>query len=196
MPERRDCPIICIFGNSRVGPDEPEFAEAESLGRQLAEHGFIVCTGGYGGVMEAASRGARGVGGHVIGVTSAVFKSAPNHYLSEEIRTSSLFERMERLSQLGSGYVAVRGGIGTVAEVSVMWNLMVIKAILPAPPLVFVGSGWRSVVESWKDHLAVDERDLPYVSFAANAHEASKDLARSLAALNRPSRLAEGSLTD
>ncbi len=130
--------------------------------------------------MEAASRGARLAGGHLIGVTSQIFSSQPNEYLTEEIPTVSLFERLQKLSEIGNGFAAVRGGIGTLAEVSVIWNLIVIKALSPPPPFIFVGPGWRSVVRSWKKHLAVDERDLPYVEFAPSASKAPKHLARRL----------------
>ncbi|RMG50099.1 MAG: LOG family protein, partial [Acidobacteria bacterium] len=64
---------VCIFGNSRCSVDAEEYRHAEQLGRLLGRAGAIVCTGGYDGVMEAASRGARRAGGVVIGVTVDIF---------------------------------------------------------------------------------------------------------------------------
>ena len=77
--------IVTIFGGSKCGEESPEYAEAHHLGELLAEAGFTICTGGYAGVMEAASRGAHERGGRVIGVTMNQFKSEPNRYLTEKI---------------------------------------------------------------------------------------------------------------
>ncbi|MDQ3804788.1 MAG: LOG family protein, partial [Acidobacteriota bacterium] len=59
--------IVTIFGGSKCNEDSPEYADALEVGRLLAEAGFTICTGGYLGVMEAASRGARERGGRVLG---------------------------------------------------------------------------------------------------------------------------------
>src|SRR3954447_22588286 len=107
---------ITIFGGSRVEPGSAEYVAAEQLGRALAERGFSVATGGYNGVMEAVSRGAREAGGRVIGVTVDViaqnFSRSPNAYVDEEIRTAALLERIDKLVEVGSGYVVLPGGSG------------------------------------------------------------------------------------
>ena len=56
---KRSAKVISVFGSSRPRPGDAEYADAQSLGTELARKGFVVCTGGYGGVMEAASRGER-----------------------------------------------------------------------------------------------------------------------------------------
>ncbi|MBV9547264.1 MAG: LOG family protein, partial [Chloroflexi bacterium] len=85
---------ITIFGGSRVLPDSAEYAAARQLGENLAEHGFEVVTGGYSGVMEAVSRGAKERGGRVIGVTVEVvartFERVPNEFLDQEVQTAAL----------------------------------------------------------------------------------------------------------
>ncbi|HXF43110.1 MAG TPA: hypothetical protein VNK26_05165, partial [Pyrinomonadaceae bacterium] len=70
--------IVTIFGGSRCNADSEEYKEARKLGRLLAEAGFTICTGGYLGVMEAASRGAREAGGRVLGIVMNQFKFEPN----------------------------------------------------------------------------------------------------------------------
>jgi predicted Rossmann-fold nucleotide-binding protein len=67
--------IITVFGSSRPEDGHADYVESLELGRALAAAGFAVCTGGYGGVMEAVSRGARESGGCVLAVTSSFFRS-------------------------------------------------------------------------------------------------------------------------
>ena len=72
MFEKNSEKIVTIFGGSKCGENSTEYEEAKELGRRLAEAGFTICTGGYLGVMEAASRGAREAGGRVFGVVMNV----------------------------------------------------------------------------------------------------------------------------
>src|SRR5205809_6087626 len=96
---------ITVFGGSRVEPDSDEYHSAQELGRALAERGFSVVTGGYNGVMEAVSRGAKEAGGQVIGVTVEViarnFERAVNEWVDQEIQTTALLERIDKLVELG-----------------------------------------------------------------------------------------------
>ena len=62
--------IVTVFGSSRPPAGHADYEEARALGAALATRGFAVCTGGYGGTMEAASRGAKEAGGKVYGVTA------------------------------------------------------------------------------------------------------------------------------
>jgi predicted Rossmann fold nucleotide-binding protein DprA/Smf involved in DNA uptake len=80
--------IVTIFGGSQFGPETPEYRDAEDLGFRLAEAGFTICTGGYLGVMEAASRGARNAGGRVFGIVMNQFRSEPNRYLTDKVATN------------------------------------------------------------------------------------------------------------
>jgi len=77
---------VTVFGSARLPEESSEYADARRLGRMLAERGDVIVSGGYGGLMEAVSRGAHEVGGQVVGVTVApwVGRIVPNRYLSEE----------------------------------------------------------------------------------------------------------------
>ncbi|HKY04046.1 MAG TPA: LOG family protein, partial [Blastocatellia bacterium] len=105
---------ITVFGGSRCGPDSDEYNEALRLGRLLVEAGFDVCSGGYYGVMEAISRGAHDAGGNVIGVTMLQFSSSPNPYLKKIEPSADFYARLQTLIRESAGYVAFRGGMGTV----------------------------------------------------------------------------------
>src|SRR5262249_9651187 len=89
--------IITVFGSSRTNEGETDCAEARGLGAELARAGFSVCTGGYGGVMEAASRGAKEAGGRTYGVTAEFFKPQANAWVDVEVRMKTWQERLFEL---------------------------------------------------------------------------------------------------
>jgi uncharacterized protein (TIGR00730 family) len=172
-----------VFGGSRVLPESDEYQAAQRLGSELARHGFDVVTGGYNGVMEAVSRGAKEAGGHVIGVTVEViarnFERVPNAYLDQEVRTAALLERIDKMVELGSAYVVLPGGAGTLAELGIVWNLALLGAI-QAKPLVVVGKGWQRVLRTMIEELHTIETDLAFLRFVADVREAVEMLATDL----------------
>src|SRR5688500_18328165 len=160
--------IVTIFGGSKCGPETDEYREAKDLGRRLAEAGFTICTGGYLGVMEAASRGAREAGGRVFGIVMNQFKSEPNRYLTDKVATNHFYERLQNLITRSVGFVALRGGMGTVTEISLVWNKLM-TGVLAARPLVLLGDCWRDVIDTLKKQLVVSDEDVAYLDFAPNA---------------------------
>jgi uncharacterized protein (TIGR00730 family) len=164
--------IVTIFGGSKCGPDSDEYRDAHGIGSRLAQAGFTICTGGYLGVMEAASRGAREAGGRVFGIVMNQFKSEPNRYLTDKVATNHFYERLQNLITRSVGFVALRGGMGTVTEVSLVWNKLQTH-VLDRRPIVLVGDCWRDVVDSWKKHLVVSDEDVAYLDFAHDAEEAA-----------------------
>ena len=97
--------IVTIFGGSRCGEGTEEYKQASELGGMLAEAGFTICTGGYLGIMEAASRGAREKGGRVLGIVMNQFKSEPNRYLTDKVATNHFYERLQNLIDRSVGFV-------------------------------------------------------------------------------------------
>ena len=137
----------------------------------LAEAGYTICTGGYLGVMEAASRGAHERGGRVLGIVMNQFKAEPNRYLTDKVATPHFYERLQRLIVRSVGFIAIRGGMGTVTELSLVWNKIQTRVIEPRP-LVLLGDCWPPVVKAWQANLAVSETDVAALDFAATAEEA------------------------
>lgn len=174
--------IITIFGGSKCGPDSQEYVEAKALGRRLAEAGFTICTGGYLGVMEAASRGAREAGGRVYGIVMNQFKHEPNRYLTDKVATDHFYDRLQNLITRSVGFVALRGGMGTVTEISLVWNKLT-TGVLERRPLILLGDAWKPVVAAWQDHLVVSDADLTFIDFAATADEAADLIIRKTAAV-------------
>jgi uncharacterized protein (TIGR00730 family) len=143
---------IAVFGSSEPSPGEPAYEAARRVGRLLAAAGFDVVTGGYGGVMEGASRGAREGGGAAIGVTSAIFAARPpNPYLSETIETPDLVARTGALIDASCGFVVLPGKSGTLAELTLLWALHRAGS-LGARPVVLLGARWRPLLH----HLVRD----------------------------------------
>ena len=163
--------IVTIFGGSKCRESDPEYIQAEQVGSLLAQSGFTICTGGYLGVMEAASRGAHEAGGRVLGIVMNQFKSEPNRFLTDKVATPHFYERLQRLIIRSVGFVAHRGGMGTVTELSLVWNQIQTRVIEPRP-LVLLGDCWPPVVKQWQACLAVSEADVATLDFALTPDEA------------------------
>jgi uncharacterized protein (TIGR00730 family) len=165
--------IVTIFGGSKCSEDSQEYIEARTLGARLAEAGFTICTGGYLGVMEAASRGAREQGGRVFGIVMNQFKSEPNRYLTDKVATDHFYDRLQNLITRSVGFVALRGGMGTVTEVSLVWNKLQ-TGVIEKHPLVLVGDCWKPVVECWQQNLEVSDFDVSLIDLAPDASAAAE----------------------
>jgi uncharacterized protein (TIGR00725 family) len=163
--------IVTIFGGSRCDESCTEYAQARRVGQLLAEAGYTICTGGYLGVMEAASRGAREKGGRVLGIVMNQFKAEPNRFLTDKVATEHFYERLQRLITRSVGFIALRGGMGTVTEVSLVWNKLQTRVIEPRP-VVLLGDCWPPVVEAWRQHLVVSEKDIAVLDFAETPEQA------------------------
>jgi uncharacterized protein (TIGR00730 family) len=160
--------IISVFGSSMPKPGQPDYQMAYELGRLLAEAGFAVATGGYIGIMEAASQGAAEVGGHVIGVTCDEIEAwrpvRPNRWISQEIRYPTLWERLTHVVTHNDGIVAMPGGIGTLTEVALAWNQLQVQIIRPRPFVLF-GELWRRTLDAFStsDYVPESHRSLMHL---------------------------------
>ncbi len=138
--------MVSIFGSSRPREGEPDYEEARELGRALATKGFQVCSGGYGGVMEAASRGAKEAGGRTVGITAKIFRGRANAWVDEERAAGSWDERLFELIRVAHGFVACKGGTGTLVELAVVWE-MLNKRVMADKPFVVLGEFWTPIIE-------------------------------------------------
>ena len=139
--------IVTVFGSSRPREGSPDYEEARVLGRALAKHGFAVCSGGYAGVMEAVSRGAKEAGGKTYGVTASFFKSAKlNRWVDVEVHKETWEERLFELIRMGHGFVACKGGTGTLVELALVWEMMN-KSVMSGKPFAVLGHFWAPILE-------------------------------------------------
>jgi len=139
--------IVTVFGSSRPREGDADYEEARILGRALAKHGFSVCSGGYGGVMEAVSRGAKEAGAKTTGVTADFFKSAKlNPWIDVEVRMKTWEERLFELIRRADGFVACKGGTGTLVELAVVWEMMN-KSVMAGKPFAVLGDFWQPILD-------------------------------------------------
>lgn len=167
---------ISVFGGSAPKPGESAYQQAKSIGRLLGESGYSVITGGYIGTMEAVSQGAFESGAHVVGITCDQIEAwrpiLANQWVQEEIRCSTLLERIYALISQCDAAIALPGGSGTLAEISVMWNLIHINAI-PVKPLIIMGEEWKVIISNLLSvfTLYYPEKNLPWLSFTSDTTE-------------------------
>jgi uncharacterized protein (TIGR00725 family) len=138
--------IVTVFGSSRPQDGDADYAEARVLGRRLTERGFAVCNGGYGGVMEAVSRGAKEAGGKTYGVTAEFFARKANEWIDVEVRKKTWEERLFELIHLADGFVVCKGGTGTLVELAVVWE-MLNKSLMKGKPCAVRGDFWQPILE-------------------------------------------------
>ena len=168
---------ITVFGSSKPVPGDPDYEQAYRLGKLIASGGDVAITGGYMGTMEAVSRGAAEAGGHVIGVTCLQIEAwrgtRANPWVSEERKEETLIERLEELVQVCQAAIALPGGPGTLAEISLLWNLLVIQAF-PPKPFILVGPGWQNVFATFKENLGAynGQADWDWLHFSADVESA------------------------
>ncbi len=176
---------IAVFGSATPQAGDPDYRQAEGIGRLLAEAGFAVATGGYVGTMEAVSKGASEAGGHVIGVTCTAIEEiregqgGANRWVAEEIRFETLRERMLHLVINNDGIIVLPGGIGTLVEMALSWNLIQVGEISQRP-LVLLGELWRETMAAFVQPAYIRPHDVPLVTLAATAEEAVQQVVSQL----------------
>lgn len=142
---------VTIFGSSLPGEGTEMYQQARQLGGRLAQAGFAICNGGYGGLMEASARGARECGGYTIGVTCDVWTTTANRWIAEEVRTATFMERLLTLIERGDTYVVLPGGTGTLAELALVWEMMnksaLCRSVGGRKPLLVMVPYWRPVID-------------------------------------------------
>jgi uncharacterized protein (TIGR00730 family) len=137
---------VGVFGSSRPAEGEAAYEQARELGRELARRGARVVCGGYGGVMEAACRGAAEAGGSTRGVVLAG-RGRPNAWVQEATVAKDLADRLRLLRDSSDAWIFLPRGLGTMLEL--LWMAeSVVKNEAAARPFVLVGEYWHRLVDS------------------------------------------------
>lgn len=143
--------IITVFGTSAATDTDPVFQMGVTVGRMLAQKGFEIANGGYSGTMRAVAKGAAGVGGKVYGVTCAAFKRGKaNEFITDEIRTVNLSQRLEKLVDMADGYIVMPGATGTLLELAWVWEHKNKGFQTAGKPIVLLGDFWKPLIEIMK----------------------------------------------
>ncbi len=175
--------LISVFGSSMPHPGSADYEAARDLGRRLAEAGFAVQTGGYAGIMEAVSRGANEASGHVVGVTCASFEAsssvAPNAWVKEVVQQPNLHARVFYMVAHCDGAIVLPGGVGTLSELALAWNLMQVSE-MPLKPVILVGGLWQRTLAAFVDRAYIYPQHVALLTLARTPAEAVDVLAERL----------------
>jgi len=162
--------IITVFGSSKPINNEEQYLTAYNLSKQLALSGFDICTGGFNGIMEAASKGAVEGGAEAIGVTVNLWSGRTNKYLTKEIVCDTLFQRIDKLIELGDGFVVLQGGTGTLLELAAVWEYFN-KELLDSRPIACHSKIWENIVSEMNKQMKLEGRNFEMVKVFDSAEE-------------------------
>lgn len=141
-------PAVTVFGSARTPPDHPAYEAAREIGRQLAEAGYAVITGGGPGIMEAANRGAFEAGGRSIGCNIELpMEQGINRYVDVSVEFRYFFVRKMMLVKYAQAFVMCPGGLGTLDELAEAATLVQTGKIRHFPLILFGSEYWSGVVE-------------------------------------------------
>ncbi|MCF8112046.1 MAG: TIGR00730 family Rossman fold protein [Desulfobacteraceae bacterium] len=155
-------PAVSIFGSARMTEDNPYYEKAVKLAGMLAQNGFAVITGGGGGIMEAANRGAAGVNGNSVGLNIKLPKEQkPNEYANIQVEFKYFFVRKVMFVKYANAYIIMPGGFGTLDELFEAVTLIQTDRITPLPVILFGKDYWAGLVDWIKSRLIEDRMISP-----------------------------------
>jgi len=148
-PSRRERFRVTIFGSARIKPDSWVYEEVKRLSGALAAMGCDIVTGGGPGLMQAANEGAQAQGAgeraQSVGIRVELpFEQEVNPFVQEAFEHQTFFTRLHHFVLLSDAYVVVPGGIGTVLEAALVWQLLQVRH-LHETPLILVGDMWAEL---------------------------------------------------
>ncbi len=171
MRSKSESVKIGILGGSSASPGSPTYQAAYEIGKAVAQLNATVISGGYIGAMEAVSKGAAKAGGHVIGFKChevEIWKDVqPNPWSGELWPCETMLDLFLILIKKTDALLVLDGGVGTLVEVALAWNQMVIGAI-DAKPLILIGKRWQSSMKIFMGNFAdlISEEIKTHIEFA------------------------------
>jgi uncharacterized protein (TIGR00730 family) len=156
---KREHYYVTIFGSARIQPGTESYAEVKRLAEELTQMGCRIVTGGGPGLMQAANEGATGVcgpdGGCSVGIrVDLPFEQTVNPFVGQVFQHRTFFSRLHQFVLMSEAFVVVPGGIGTVLELAMVWQLLQVRKLY-GTPLVLLGPMWQGLVEWTRQHMLV-----------------------------------------
>lgn len=151
-------PAVSIFGSARVKPDSSVYKKAHELAALFVKNHFAVITGGGGGVMEAANKGAAEAGGQSIGLNIVLpFEQKPNPYANIQLDFKYFFIRKVMFIKYATAYIIMPGGMGTLDEFFESITLVQTHRIKPFP-IILVGTEYWGGLLEWIHSRLLEEK--------------------------------------
>ena len=179
-PSRRERYRVTIFGSARARPGTFAYEETKRTAAALARMDCDVITGGGPGLMQAANEGAATVGarGESVGIRVELpFEQNVNAFVTEAFEHRTFFTRLHQFVLMSDAFVVAPGGIGTVLEMILIWQLLQVKH-LERTPLILVGRMWPALI-AWAREAMLDadpplasREDIDIPQCVANADQA------------------------
>ncbi len=149
---------VAIFGSARTDPESGLYLAVEKLGKNIAEQGWIVVTGGGPGTMEAANKGAMGAynGKSLCSIAQAIylpFEDGVNSYVQEYEQHETFYSRLKTFADCDA-FIVTPGGIGTLLEMAMIYQLIQAKH-MKQKPIICVGRMWRTL-RTWIEDEMVE----------------------------------------
>ena len=152
-------PAVSIFGSARVKPDDPIYKKTEAIAALFAKNKFAVITGGGGGVMEAANKGAAEAGGVSIGMNIVLpFEQQPNRFSNIKLEFNYFFIRKVMFVKYASAYIILPGGFGTMDELFEAVTLIQTHRIKPLPVILVGSDFWSGLLEWINSRMLAEKR--------------------------------------
>lgn len=169
---------VSVFGSSRVPPDSPLYADVRDITRRLSAAGCDLVTGGGAGLMQAANEGAtEGV------LTTPAPGDLPvrlieghreTPFVEKVYRHRTFFSRLHHFVRLSSAFIVLPGGLGTLLEAMMIWQLLQVRH-LPSTPFILFGEHWKGLLSWFSDAIVAnhfaDPEDLELPTIAATVDQ-------------------------
>lgn len=173
-------PCVTIFGSARFKSDHPYYRQTEEVAGEIAKLGFTIMTGGGPGIMEAANKGAKDVGGRSVGCNIVLpHEQSHNAYLDKWVNIKYFFVRKNLLMKYSYAFVVMPGGFGTLDEYFEALTLIQTKMVSQFPIIIFDRDFHKDLME----HIdlmvvkgTISEEDLKLCLFTDSTEEAVKHL--------------------
>jgi uncharacterized protein (TIGR00730 family) len=155
-------PAVSIFGSARVKPKDPIYRRAEEIAALFVKNNFAVITGGGGGVMEAANKGAAEAGGTSVGLNiNLPLEQKPNEYANVKLEFNYFFIRKVMFVKYAFAYIIMPGGFGTLDELFEAVTLIQTKRIKHFPVILVNSEYWSGIIDWIKSQLLGEKRISP-----------------------------------